>query len=343
MALNYVTTKLSLLENIFQPTIDALFSRLPLTYRWRVLLLQPITLLSVVLTSPAWLFNSRTSVLYVPTRSGRKRCLVYQPARPRQPRGAAERGGDLRPLHVDAYGGGFIGGFPEQNARFCSLLSDSTGAVVVSCSYRAAPRYTFPAAHDDVEDVVRWVVAHAEQLGADAQLLTVGGSSVGGNLTLSAAQSLYRTSQSSSSGEPSGGRPEQSVVPRAFVGFYTPTNFRLRPQEKPRPPNYPTKDPLSFLLPLYDSYAGPNRERDWENARLHPIIAKKEELPPDMLFIAAGIDILLHEQLTLVERLRGELEAEGDTERRIEIKVWEKGFHGWLERKCDSQSHRYLY
>jgi hypothetical protein len=58
-----------------------------------------------------------------------------------------------------------------------------------------------------------------------------------------------------------------------------------------------------------------------------------------MLFIVAGIDILMHEQLNFVERIRKEAEAEGDTDRSAEARVWDKGFHGWLEcRYCNSGS-----
>ncbi|KAF2687730.1 alpha/beta-hydrolase [Lentithecium fluviatile CBS 122367] len=312
-----------MVPHLFCATHDALFSTLPFTHRWRLLLLQPINILAILLTSPFWLFNNRSSVLYVPTRSGKKRCLVYQPPR-RHTTGKGETE-DLRPLHIDIHGGGFIGGFPEQGARWCSLLSDRTGAVVVSCSYRFAPRYTFPAAHDDIDDVVSWILSHAAELNADPNLLTVGGSSVGGNLALSAAQYLAGQSQAHPS------QTAQSYIARAFVGFCPPVNFRLKPQEKPIPPNFPAKDPLSFLVPLFDAYAGSNRTRDWDNPRLNTFVADKGTLPKDMLFVVAGIDILMHEQLAFLERIKEEMGVEGETDRRVEARVWDKGFHGWME------------
>jgi hypothetical protein len=53
-----------------------------------------------------------------------------------------------------------------------------------------------------------------------------------------------------------------------------------------------------------------------------------------MLLIIAGIDILLHEQLMFVERVKRDLAERGqDGKRRVEGKVFENGFHGWLERK----------
>lgn len=123
----------------------------------------------------------------------------------------------LRPLHVDVHGGGFIGGFAEQNTRWCSYLSDSTGVVVVSLTYRLAPRYTFPTAHDDVDDLVSWILDHAEEeWSADPSLLTLGGASVGGSLVLSAAQNMKKCK------EEDGG-----LEAKAFLGFYVPVDFRL--------------------------------------------------------------------------------------------------------------------
>jgi acetyl esterase/lipase len=321
MALDCLKTKLSILPHIFQAGYDAIFSTLPFSQRWRLLLLQPINIMIVLITAPSWLFNNRSTVLYVPTRSGRKRCLIYQP--PRHGDKAKNEKKEPRPLHIDIHGGGFIGGFPEQGARWCALLSDQTGAVVVSCSYRFAPRNTFPAAHDDVDEIVAWILAHAPDMDADPKLLTVGGASVGGNLALSAAQCLNRQSHDKV--------VQTSHIVKGFLGFCAPVNFRQRPQEKPIPPNYPKKDPLSFLLPMFDAYAGPNRERDWDNPRLNTCVADTMTLPKDMLFIVAGIDILMHEQLILVQGIKKELELEGNTDRSVEAKVWDKGFHGWLE------------
>jgi hypothetical protein len=51
-----------------------------------------------------------------------------------------------------------------------------------------------------------------------------------------------------------------------------------------------------------------------------------------MCFVIGAVDILLHEQLTFAERLKKEIEAEGDG-RRLQIRVFDEGFHGWLDRK----------
>ncbi|KAF2195126.1 alpha/beta-hydrolase [Zopfia rhizophila CBS 207.26] len=323
MALQFLRAKLSILPSLFQPAYDAIFSTFPWWQRWRLLTLQPINLLTALITSPTWLFNNRYTVLYISTRSGQKRCLVYLP-RNQDPKTRKI----LRPIHLDIHGGAFIGGLPEHDTRWCSYLSDSTGAVVVSCSYRLAPRHTFPAAHDDVDDIVTYLLSNAEaQFGADPNLFTTSGSSVGGNLALSTAIDLQRSQPSMESQT----QKKSGVGVKAFVGFYTPVDFRLKPEQKPKPPSFPTSDPLAFLLPMYDAYAGPSRQANLTNPRLNPIIAEKEFLPQNILLIVPGIDILVHEQLSLVERIREELEREGGSESRVEAKVIENAFHGWIE------------
>jgi acetyl esterase/lipase len=91
-------------------------------------------------------------------------------------------------LHI--HGGGFIGGIPEADADFCTHLTNETGAVVIAASYRLAPRYPFPAAIDDVDDVVEWILNNAgSELHVDNTLLTTSGYSAGGNLALATTQS----------------------------------------------------------------------------------------------------------------------------------------------------------
>jgi acetyl esterase/lipase len=384
MALNYLHAKISLLPRLFQPTYDALFSTLPLWCRWRLLALQPLNILVALISAPHWLFSNRYEVMYVPTRDGSaRRCLVFRPPpTPKNPSSMSEdaqaastakgslTGLDecsegegegakredennnqtstanlrLRPLHIDIHGGSFIGGFPEQGSRFCSLLSSRTGAVVISCTYRVAPRYTYPAAHDDVDDILAWVVGHAEELGGDREVLTVGGSSAGGNLGLSAVVGWHakhgnregkRDREEAKDGD-TRGRGDHKVNIKAYLAHYAALDLHTPPQAKPRPANFPAKDPLSFMLPLYDIYAGANRSENLSNARLHPILSEKKWLPRDMFFVVAGIDILVDEQLSFVARVKAEIKRDQDEggeegERSVEAKVFDRGFHGWLE------------
>lgn len=188
--------------NWFHPTIDAfLATEVPFHYRWRLLLFQPVAILAYLINTVPTLFSKRATELEIPVRNGRKiRSLLYLP-----PQCCRALGPDyedlrstqqaiaqplLRPLHLDIHGGGFLGGRPEANHRFCSALSARTGAVVVSTTYRFAPRYPFPAAIDDIDDVVAWLLEHAaSKLQADPECFTLSGSSAGGNLALATSLS----------------------------------------------------------------------------------------------------------------------------------------------------------
>lgn len=86
-----------------------------------------------------------------------------------------------------------------------------------------------------------------------------------------------------------------------------------------------------MLMPLFDAYAEPARAKNLANPRFAPILSDISKLPNDMLLIIAGIDILAHEQLTFVERVKKDIEEKGEDGRRIEAKMYDKGFHGWLE------------
>lgn len=167
----------------FQPLQDAIFSRLPFAYRWRLILLQPISLLTYLLKSVPYIFHAPFRVHHIPSRTAARtiRAIIFE-----QPRLAANK---LRPLHLNIHGGAFLGGLAEYEAPFCTLLAQKTGAVVVSTQYRCAPVHTFPAAHEDVEDVAMWLRENAERLlGADPELMTVSGSSAGANLALAVSQ-----------------------------------------------------------------------------------------------------------------------------------------------------------
>ncbi|KAK2756378.1 lipase esterase family [Colletotrichum kahawae] len=297
----------------FRPALDAIFfgRHLPWSLRWRLLALQPIIFLAHSLALAPYLFRRPYKIRYIPITSDRSlRILVFK-----EPGTGTGRNG-LRPLHVDCHPGGFVGGIPEADAPFCSLVAKETGAVVVSLSYRLAPVHPFPAAIDDVDAALAWLREHAEgELGADPRLMTVSGASAGGNLVLAASQSI----------------PSEEFAIRAAVTFYVPIDLRPKPEEKPRPANFPSTDPLAFMLPLYDSYAAPAKAANRDNPRMSPYLAREETLPERMLLVVAAIDITVHEQLTFVERARKEREDKGKDGKSVEALYMESAFHGCLE------------
>lgn len=94
-----------------------------------------------------------------------------------------------------------------------------------------------------------------------------------------------------------------------FVSVYPQVDLLLSPWEKPKPAKYLDNDPLAFVLPLMDAYAGSEREKYRDSPILHPVLADIESLPRNMLFLCAEIDILFHEQRLFVDRLKDEAAA----------------------------------
>ena len=187
------------LQTHFHPTLDFLsslspwsdFPRLPWSLRWRVLAFQPVVLLvSLITGAPYFLRRKPYTQIWIPTRAGFVRALVFRPppaTNDDQPPLGQGQAPHLRPVHLDLHGGGWVGGSPEHGVRFCALVAERTGAVVVSAHYRIAPRHAFPAAVNDVDDVVSWLLEHGEaELGVDPALLTAGGSSAGAATALAA-------------------------------------------------------------------------------------------------------------------------------------------------------------
>ena len=94
-------------------------------------------------------------------------------------------GGSARPGLVWVHGGGFRMGSiddPPVDALARELCARA-GAVVVSVDYRlAVDGVCYPVPHDDVVAAVRWARDSAPALGIDADRITLGGDSAGGNL-----------------------------------------------------------------------------------------------------------------------------------------------------------------
>jgi acetyl esterase/lipase len=85
------------------------------------------------------------------------------------------------------HGGGYVFGTAEMDdARFdrwCPLL----GCVGVSIEYRLAPETPYPGPLHDAYTALRWVHAHAEDLGVDPARVGIGGQSAGGGLAAALA------------------------------------------------------------------------------------------------------------------------------------------------------------
>jgi cation diffusion facilitator CzcD-associated flavoprotein CzcO/acetyl esterase/lipase len=91
-------------------------------------------------------------------------------------------GAGPHPLVVYFHGGGWVIGDYAADDPFCRDLCARAGAIVISADYRHAPEARFPAAIEDGFAAVRWIAAHAAELGGRPDRLAVCGWSAGGNI-----------------------------------------------------------------------------------------------------------------------------------------------------------------
>ena len=81
--------------------------------------------------------------------------------------------------------GGFVIGSIAMDELALRPLAKALDIVIVSVNYRLAPEHPFPAAPDDAEAALRWVLANAAALGGDAGRIAVAGDSAGAQRAIS--------------------------------------------------------------------------------------------------------------------------------------------------------------
>lgn len=97
---------------------------------------------------------------------------------------AIEETKKLLPILVYYHGGGWMLGSSKSYERICKLLAHRTRCIVVSCDYRLAPEYKFPAAYNDAIACYDWVYKNAKKFGGNAEFISIAGDSAGGNLAM---------------------------------------------------------------------------------------------------------------------------------------------------------------
>ena len=88
------------------------------------------------------------------------------------------------PALVYFHGGGFVIGDIDSFDTICRRLADASRCRVMSVEYRLAPEHKFPAQIEDALAAWSWAAEHAQEWGADAERLAIGGDSAGANLCI---------------------------------------------------------------------------------------------------------------------------------------------------------------
>lgn len=107
--------------------------------------------------------------------------------------------GEKVPIVINLHGSGFCIGGHGEDRSFCRYISDTLPCVVLDVAYSQAPEHPFPAALEDIEDVVTWLQSGTFKAQADSQKgykwdvenLAITGFSSGGNLSMAACVNAH--------------------------------------------------------------------------------------------------------------------------------------------------------
>ena len=217
------------------------------------------------------------------------------------------------PLIVWIHGGAFLfgskEGFPVEPVPLHLLLE---GYAVASINYRLSPEALFPAQLQDCKAAIRWLRAHADELGIDPNRIGVWGASAGGNLA-----ALVGTTGSVRDFDV-GENLDYSSRVQAVCDFYGPTDFlqmdahRLSDGQIHNVPD----SPESKLV------GGPIQDNPDKVSRANPITYVDRSAPP-FLIVHGTLDRLVpfHQS----QLLAAALEAAGVS---VTLHSVEGGGHG---------------
>jgi acetyl esterase len=208
------------------------------------------------------------------------------------------------PAVVFFHGGGFTIWDLETHDVPCRRLAHLARCAVLAVDYRLAPEHRFPAAFDDGVAAVRWIAAHAAELGLDPERIAVAGDSAGGNLAAGAALALR--------GEHPRIVLQVLIYPCLDMRGALPSH-----QEFARGYLLEREDTLWFA----GNYLRDNSDAlDW---RASPLLAEDHGgLPPAYIF-TAGFDPLRDEGAAYAERL-------GAAGVRVTYECFEGMIHGFI-------------
>jgi acetyl esterase/lipase len=223
---------------------------------------------------------SPDEVLFIPSRDVRRTIRVHA----YRPSSSSHKPG---PVLVNLHGSGFVLPLHGDDDEFCRLVSSRTQYTVLDVKYRLAPEHPFPAALNDTEDVLRWILSKPEDFNRDR--LAISGFSAGANLALAVTSVVF---------------PKDTC--RSLIAFYPPCDISIEPELK-KEPDSGGKPLPPFIARLFNQSYIPEGE-DPKNPRISPRYAPVDRFPKNLLMISCGFDNLALEAEALaadIERSTG--------------------------------------
>lgn len=84
-----------------------------------------------------------------------------------------------KPTLFYVHGACWVAGSLDSHDEISRYLSKESNTMVVAIDYRLAPEHKYPAAHNDVYEVAKWLWDNAKSLGIDKTKFAIGGESTG--------------------------------------------------------------------------------------------------------------------------------------------------------------------
>lgn len=207
------------------------------------------------------------------------------------------------PVLINFHGSGFMIPLHGSDDDYCRTISSQTKYDVIDVRYRLAPENPFPAALNDAEDAVKYVLGRPDEY--DLSHISISGFSAGGNLALSTSANLF---------------PPGTF--RSVLCIYPPTDLSVPVDEKtaPDPNGRPLPKPV---MQIFSRSYVPGLDK--KDPRISPALAPLERFPSRVLMITASADSLCLEAEQLAERLQ-ELPASHVVCQRMEncSHAWDK-------------------
>src|SRR3984893_12420864 len=213
---------------------------------------------------------------------------------------------DRLPALFWIHGGGYVMGDIEQDDRLMKQFVKRIACVAVSVDYRLAPEQPFPAPVEDCYAGLKWLFAHADELGVEPARIAIGGASRGGGLAAGLAL-LARD------------RGEVQVAFQLLI-------YPMIDDRNVTPASYAITDPRMWNrecnLLGWKAYLG--RDGGWADVSPYAAAARATDLtnlPPAYIPVGA-LDLFVDENIEYAQRL---IRAGVPTE----LHVYPGAFHGF--------------
>lgn len=185
---------------------------------------------------------------------------------------------------VYLHGGGWMIFSIDTHDRLMREYADRTGCAVIGLDYSLAPEHHFPAALDDVDACLDWLLEQGAALGLNTQRIALGGDSAGGNLSL--CTTLRR-------------RDKGQFLPMALLLNYAALDQTPRASWR----RYSGEPYMLNANEMHDFWHGYLGTKTTDNPYARPLLGDLSGMPPAHLCVA-GCDILLDENIELRDRLQ---------------------------------------